>query len=273
MKFSPTDNSGGAITVLEHAVPGGPQVVRATATSVHEPATATSALLQTALRSEAPEPTLTAIVTSVLWVGCVCIGVLGLSLSYGNPSAPKQAVLPVQAEMVNVELTHDPLLPPERASALPESPPELEPLVAPQLSSLLTVAEPSATIAFAVPVAVPARVDDPRLTSHTTPSTQAAAPQATPRNLTYGEGEGKQPAPDYPRQSIRRGQEGAVGIQFSVDASGRVLFAEAVSPSPWPLLNEAAVRAVRERWRFSPGSNQVYEVSIQFQLNKRPRTP
>jgi hypothetical protein len=34
------------------------------------------------------------------------------------------------------------------------------------------------------------------------------------------------------------------------------------------LLNRAALRVVRERWRFSPGAIRVYEVSIRFELKK-----
>jgi protein TonB len=86
--------------------------------------------------------------------------------------------------------------------------------------------------------------------------------------LTFGEGEGKQPAPDYPRQAMRLGQEGTVLVRLAVDAGGRVVDAQTAIPSPWPLLNQAALRAVRERWRFREGPKRSYEVVIRFELAK-----
>jgi len=55
---------------------------------------------------------------------------------------------------------------------------------------------------------------------------------------------------------------------MTVAEDGRVTQAEAVSPCPWPVLNSAAVRAVRTTWRFRRGPVRVYEVSIQFQINR-----
>ena len=88
------------------------------------------------------------------------------------------------------------------------------------------------------------------------------------QQLTFGEGEGKQPAPEYPLAAIRRGQEGVVLVRFTVGNDGRVLGAGSVVASPWPLLNEAALRTVRERWRFRIGSSRVYEVAIRFEIAK-----
>jgi TonB family protein len=67
---------------------------------------------------------------------------------------------------------------------------------------------------------------------------------------------------------VREGQEGTVTVRFSVGESGRVLTAEALKPSPWPLLDNAAVRVVRERWRFRAGEVRLYEVAIRFELTK-----
>lgn len=97
------------------------------------------------------------------------------------------------------------------------------------------------------------------------PQMAQAAP-APAQTLTYGQGEGRQPAPEYPRQAVREGQEGTVRVRFTVGESGRVLAAEAIDPCPWPLLNEAALRAIRERWRFRSGAPRAYEVSIRFAL-------
>jgi protein TonB len=101
-----------------------------------------------------------------------------------------------------------------------------------------------------------------------TPAVVEAPAPLTPQPLTFGQGDGKQPAPDYPRESLRQGQEGTVTVRMTVGEDGRVLAAEDSSPSPWPLLNNAAVRVVKSRWRFAPGPVRAYEVAIRFQLNK-----
>ena len=76
---------------------------------------------------------------------------------------------------------------------------------------------------------------------------------------------GRMPAPSYPSEARRKGQTGTVLIEFTVDASGRVISAYAKSPSPWPLLNEEAVRTVR-RWKFPPGGVMILQRPIVFQL-------
>ena len=67
---------------------------------------------------------------------------------------------------------------------------------------------------------------------------------------------------------MRQGHEGTVVVRLMVSEDGRVSGAEARLPSPWPPLNEAAVRVVRERWRFHSGPARVYDVAIRFELRK-----
>ena len=88
------------------------------------------------------------------------------------------------------------------------------------------------------------------------------------QTLTFGDGEGNQPAPRYPDTARRAGQEGTVVIRFSVGADGRVLAAEPSSPSPWGALNREALRVVREQWHFKPGPARLCEVVIRFELKK-----
>jgi len=76
---------------------------------------------------------------------------------------------------------------------------------------------------------------------------------------------GNMPPPDYPAEARRRGQSGTLLVEFIVDASGRVLTASAITPSPWPLLNEEAIRAAR-RWTFPPGAVMKLQRPIVFQL-------
>lgn len=77
--------------------------------------------------------------------------------------------------------------------------------------------------------------------------------------------QGRMPKPTYPAQAKRAGQTGTVVIEFTVDASGRVISAYAKSSSGWPLLDSEAVRTVR-RWTFPAGGVMKLQRPIVFQL-------
>src|SRR5690606_32530288 len=75
------------------------------------------------------------------------------------PPAP-----PVEAEVLAVELTHDPLPSFTAAPDLPmpsDAPPLAEPVAAPPMASLVPVAEPR-SVEFAVPVEGPTRIVEAR---------------------------------------------------------------------------------------------------------------
>lgn len=76
---------------------------------------------------------------------------------------------------------------------------------------------------------------------------------------------GRMPPPVYPSEARRKGQTGTVLVEFVVSENGRVVSAHAKRPSPWPLLNNAAVSAVR-RWRFPAGTVTKYVRPIIFEL-------
>ncbi len=206
--------------------------------------------------------------TLVLWIICLVIGFVGFVFPYMRPKLPVAAPMPTQAELIKVELTEAPI-PPEitpQPATVPQ-PPTVRPLEIPKAPPMIAVAEPSPTVAFALPVEGPARIVDVKSASASRPVEQTTAAPATPvQTLTFGRGEGKQPAPEYPARAKREGQEGMVLVRFTVGEDGRVLSAEVATPSPWPLLNESAVRAVRERWRFAPGGLHLYEVPIHFRM-------
>lgn len=214
------------------------------------------------------------IFTLVLWVGCLTIGFVGFVLPYLRPQPAPKTPPPVVAELLNVELTSDPLPPPNpaRPPRSPQPPPLARPAVVPPAPPMMALAEPSPQIAFAVPIEAPARIVPAKEASfrtvESTPIVMPTPEPPAPQPLTFGRGEGRQPAPEYPRQALREGQEGVVTVRMTVREDGRVLAAEASSPSPWPLLNDAAVRVVKSRWRFAPGAVRAYEVAIRFQLNR-----
>lgn len=77
---------------------------------------------------------------------------------------------------------------------------------------------------------------------------------------------GRMPPPSYPAEARSKGQTGTIIVEFVVGENGSVVSAYAKSSSPWPLLNESALRAVR-RWKFPPGQVTKYVRPIVFKLN------
>jgi TonB family protein len=186
--------------------------------------------------------------TLVLWLACVAVGLVGLFWPR-RPAPPAAAPPPVDAMLLNVEAV-------SQRTAAEAKPPSAEISTPPELPA---VAAPSPAIAFAEPINAPVHV----VTAPRIVTTRPAIIQ-----LTFGEGEGAQPPPEYPPEAVINGQEGTVIVRLSVDQDGRVTDAIASTPCSWPLLNNAAVRAVRRTWRFQKGPMRSYEVSIQFQLNR-----
>jgi periplasmic protein TonB len=222
-------------------------------------------------------PSITSLLTFVLWVTCASVGVLGLIIPYSRPRPQPAPQIPIRAEILNVQLEDAPSEPEsvhQNPSAILVVPPLVPPNAPPPAPALVAVADVRAPVAFALPIEGPVQIVSPQEASYVRPEILSADPNnvpvvpATPQRLTYGLGEGRQPAPEYPRRAMSAGQEGTVVLRFSVGENGRVLAAEAASPCPWPLLNEAALRVVRERWRFRPGETRLYEVAIHFQLEK-----
>ena len=62
--------------------------------------------------------TLGAVLTLVLWLGCMTVGVLGLTLPYQGPTSLVIESAPVQARIVNVEIIRVPLSPPDTLPSL-----------------------------------------------------------------------------------------------------------------------------------------------------------
>lgn len=216
---------------------------------------------------------LISVATLVIWLLCLAVGIAGLIIPYSRPVAATPEPPPFVAEILNVQLTKETFTPPPTVQPPdPLKPPPMHQVVLPaDPPVMVAVAEPSPQVAFPLPVEGPVRIVD---TAQARPvlreesSVPAVAPAPPVQAITYGKGEGRQPAPDYPSRAVREGQEGAVTIRFSVGENGRVLNAEVVSPSPWPLLNDSALRVVRERWRFREGPPRLYEVAIRFELYK-----
>ena len=203
------------------------------------------------------------VLTLVDWVVCLAVGLLGFLLPYSRPHRSVKAPESVKIQRLVVELSKEPPAPSENERRA-GSPMSSVPLPADAMAPPpIPVAQPSAAIAFAVPVEGPTRIVPLDQAGYTKPSPTAAS---AVQRLTFGQGEGRQPSPEYPAQAIQQHQEGTVVVRLVVGESGQVSSAEATQPCPWPMLNEAALRAVRQLWRFPPGVLRVYEVAIHFQI-------
>ncbi len=100
----------------------------------------------------------------------------------------------------------------------------------------------------------------------------------SPGELTYNVSEGARPNygmnpnPPYPKSARRRGQEGTVLLRVLVLEDGKVGEIEIVNPSGYTVLDESALKAVKD-WVFIPGKkagkqiSSWVEVPIKFQLD------
>lgn len=93
----------------------------------------------------------------------------------------------------------------------------------------------------------------------------SAKPAASGRSDATRLAAGRMPSPSYPAEARRKNQTGTVTVEFTVDAAGRVVSANAKSPSPWPLLDAEALRTVRS-WSFPAGGAMTLQRPIVFQL-------
>jgi protein TonB len=86
----------------------------------------------------------------------------------------------------------------------------------------------------------------------------------------------RNPPPPYPEQARRLQQEGLVKLRVQVTADGRASSVQIESSSGWPILDEAALRAVKN-WRFHPARvggipiPSTVTVPIRFELHAAPR--
>ena len=226
-------------------------------------------------RAEPFEISLSAVFTTSIWLSCFVIGMIGIVIPYAKPSNPPPPQPAIQAEIVNVALTAEPLTeiddPAPPAPEILVPPPIAPPLAPPSALSYTPVAAPNPAIAFELPVAGPTRVVEAKQASYSAPATIAPTDASQPpaARLIYGRGEGAQPAPKYPPRAQAEGQEGTVRVEFTVGPDGRVLAADLNPPSPWPLLNAAALQVIREKWRFSAGPVRRWIVELEFSMRKR----
>ncbi len=200
------------------------------------------------------------VITLVLWAGCLVVGIIGFLHPYSLSSEASSKTRVMVAEKNTIKLT---------LSEQPQAPPPPQPsakLSTPPATPALVVITPSARLTPIINASQPEPAVAAQLASTSTADPTGRQSSAQP--LAFGQGEGRQPLPAYPSTARLLGQEGTVTVRINVMETGGIASAEIASRSHWPLLNEAAIRTVRERWRFAPGKARIYEVAIRFSLRR-----
>ncbi len=118
------------------------------------------------------------------------------------------------------------------------------------------------------PLRNPRRPLRPAAPAASPPALVAAAPIVPPRPVDFAHGNRK---PDYPVMARSRGQQGLVLLRVDVAPSGTPIAVTVATSSGHPILDDAAVAAVRT-WRFSPATQAgvpvaaFADVPIQFRM-------
>lgn len=76
------------------------------------------------------------------------------------------------------------------------------------------------------------------------------------------------PEPEYPELARQAGIEGVVGLQFVIGVDGRVYMPEVVLASDSPMLDRAALEAIRG-WRFTPARQRDRPVAVRANTSIR----
>lgn len=223
--------------------------------------------------------------TLATWLSVAGFGTVGVIVPQWHPSPVVPAV--AETTMIDEDFTlGDPGVSesgmavaesaPVEQVELPPAPPELQPMAElaplPEIPAMPVRAASTMGEAPVVRESIARRSSRPGVSAQPRSTTVSSgrsgsrgAPAASGMSSSDRLAAGRMPAPIYPSECRRKGQTGTVLVEFTVDASGRVISAHAKSPSPWPLLNNEAVRTVR-CWKFPPGGVMKLQRPIVFQL-------
>lgn len=208
--------------------------------------------------------------TLATWLSVAGFGTVGLLVPgwRREPAAKREMVTSVVQENFTISAEENPGEPKDTAPAAATA----ETLPAPPDLPDLTDLPPLPEIPE-LPAAEPSSAPKPAARSSSTPKSSGTNRGQATRGKPAGSGisnaariaAGSMPSPSYPAEAKRKNQTGTVVIEFTVDASGRVISAYPKSSTGWPLLDAEAVRTVR-RWTFPPGGVMKLQRPIVFQL-------
>lgn len=168
------------------------------------------------------------------------------------------------------------------APALPQAAPPPSDVVLPAPVPPLPVTPPTPVVKPAPPKPTPPKPapTPPVVASQPTPSPSSTAPVGqSSAGLSGPAGGGdiaqlSAPAPVYPAEAKRRGQEGRVVVRAEIDTDGLPRNVAVETSSGFKALDDAAVEAVKT-WRFRNGSGRSVEITapIRFALraDEKPR--
>ena len=200
---------------------------------------------------------------TLAWINSICflflaIGMVGLK--------PTRIVIKPLSEIVETAPViftppeEQPKPEPEVAKDEPE--PQTTPVETPQVVAVVAAVD-SPSIAFAVPVQGAVAVASPR---YATPPPPINAAPPKPMKFNPDASTGNFPKPTYPGYAWRNRYQGTVSLELIVDAGGSVVEAKVVKSSGFTILDDAAVKTVKEKWKFPPGSTRDYLWDCIFEL-------
>jgi protein TonB len=200
---------------------------------------------------------------TLAWINSICflflaIGMVGLK--------PTRVVIKPLSEIVETAPViftppeEQPKPEPEVAKDEPE--PQTTPVETPQVVAVVAAVD-SPSIAFAVPVQGAVAMASPR---YATPPPPINAAPPKPMKFNPDASTGNFPKPTYPGYAWRNRYQGTVSLELIVDAGGSVVEAKVVKSSGFTILDDAAVKTVKEKWKFPPGSTRDYLWDCIFEL-------
>lgn len=204
-------------------------------------------------------------------VATVHVAVVG-----GLALASLQTKAPPPAPTIMVSMISETTSPAPTPTPPPPQPKPLEPTPQPKM---VAAPRPTASPMMAPPPEEPVRPSPPQPSAAPSapaaaaPSTAATGPSITPPNFTAAYL--NNPGPQYPYASRRKREQGIVKLHVLVNANGRPEKVEIARSSGFPLLDQAALDVVKNRWRFAPAKQDGKAVSasvvvpLEFELKDR----
>lgn len=206
---------------------------------------------------------------TLAWVNSICA--LFLAVGLVGLKAPRVIVRPLSELNEPVPVIWTP--PEEQPKPTTESQPDEtepqptdQPSEAPPVVAIVAAAD-SAGVAFAVPVQGAVAVAQAvHLATPPPPVVKAPPPRPTQFNPHAAATEGSFPDPEYPGTALRNRYQGTVIIEIMVEESGAISSAKVFKTSGFSVLDDAALKVVQTRWRFTPGPKRWLQWPCTFKM-------